>query len=259
MLMDNPTAYDPIARFYDLSHDRLTDDIPFLLAVATEVGGPVLELGCGSGRLLVPLARAGFTVTGVDSSSEMLARARLRLDGEPDDVQARIELLQADMKRLPAAGEAAYGLIVFGYNTFMHLNEAEAGALLPRLRPALRPGGLLLVDVENPTTLARAADDPDFELEETLRDERLRETIRQYTAYEGTPGEQVVDVTWLYETIGQESAPVKARQRFHYLYPHQYELLLTLTGFRLKAIYGNYQRRRFTEDSERLILLAAPV
>lgn len=250
--------YDHIARFYDLSHDRLTGDIPFLLAVATETGGPVLELGCGSGRLLVPLARAGFSVTGVDSSPEMLARARLRLDGETADGRARVKLLSADMKQLPLAEEEAYGLIVFGYNTFMHLREAEAGAILPRLREALRPDGLMVIDVENPAALARAADDPDFELEDTLRDERLGETIRQYTAYEGVPGEQVVDVTWLYETIGQESAPVKARQRFYYLYPHQHELLLTLTGFRLRAIYGNYQRRRFTEDSERLILLATP-
>jgi SAM-dependent methyltransferase len=252
------TIYDHIARYYDLSHDRLTGDIPFLLAVAAETGGPVLELGCGSGRLLIPLAHAGFAVTGVDNSPEMLARATLRLEGEPAGIRERIKLFSADMNQLSLPSDEAYGLIAFGYNTFMHLNETGAGAILKRLRPALRPDGLLVIDVENPVTLARAADDPDFELEETLRDERLGETIRQYTAYEALPGEQVVDVTWLYETVGQEAAPVEVRQRFYYLYPHQYELLLTLTGFRLKAVYGNYQRRRFTEEGERLILLATP-
>lgn len=248
--------YDHIARYYDLSHDRLTGDIPFLLDVAAETGGPVLELGCGSGRLLAPLARAGYTVTGVDNSSEMLARAGLRLSGEPADTRDRVRLLAGDMQKLALSGEERYGLIVFGYNTFMHLDETGAGAALQQLRPALRQGGLLVIDVENPVTLARAADDPDFELEDTLIDERLDETIRHYTAYEGVPGEQVVDVTWVYETVGKESAPTKIRQRIHYLYPHQYDLLLTLTGFRLKSIYGNYQRRRFNEESERLLLLA---
>ena len=76
-------SYDAIARYYDLSHQSLVEDIPFLLRVAAETGGPALELGCGSGRLLVPLARAGYAVTGVDNSPEMLARAELRLAGEP--------------------------------------------------------------------------------------------------------------------------------------------------------------------------------
>jgi SAM-dependent methyltransferase len=248
--------YDHIARYYDLSHDRLTDDIPFLLKLAAETGGPVLEPGCGSGRLLIPLARAGYVATGVDNSPEMLARAETRLAGEPAGVRSRVRLLAADMKKLSLPDGEPYGLIVFGYNTFMHLDETGAGAVLKRLRPLLRSDGLLAIDVANPMALAAAADDPDFELEDTLRDELLGETIRQYTAYEGAPGEQMVDVTWVYEQIGAESAPTKARLRLHYLYPHQYDLLLTLTGFRLTAIYGDYDRTPFTEESERLLLVA---
>jgi SAM-dependent methyltransferase len=248
--------YDRIARYYDLSHDRLADDIPFLLKLAAETGGPALEPGCGSGRLLVSLARAGHAVTGVDNSPEMLARAEARLAGEPAGVRNRVRLLTADMKKLSLPGGEPYGLIFFGYNTFMHLDEVGAGATLKRLRPFLRSGGLLVIDVANPMALAAAADDPDFELEDTLRDELLGETIRQYTAYEGAPGEQTVDVTWVYEQVGVESAPTKARLRLHYLYPHQYDLLLTLTGFRLTAIYGDYDRSRFNEESERLLLVA---
>jgi SAM-dependent methyltransferase len=251
--------YDRIARYYDLSHDRLADDIPFLLGLAAETGGPVLEPGCGSGRLLVPLARAGHAVTGVDNSPEMLARAETRLTGEPDGVRGRARLLAGDIKKLSLPDGAPYGLIVFGYNTFMHLDEAGAGAALKRLRPLLRAGGRLAIDVANPMILAAAADDPDFELEDTLRDELRGETIRQYTAYEGAPGEQMVDVTWVYEQVGAEAAPTKARLQLHYLYPHQYDLLLTLTGFRLTAIYGDYDRSPFTEESERLILVAEGV
>ena len=68
--------YDQIAHYYDLTHADLTDDIDFILSLAQAVNGPILELGCGSGRLLLPLARAGFTVTGVDNSPRPCCSAK---------------------------------------------------------------------------------------------------------------------------------------------------------------------------------------
>lgn len=252
--------YDRIARYYDLTHDRLMADVPFLLAQAAEAGGPVLEIGCGSGRLLAPLARAGQAITGVDRSAEMLARAEARLAALPAEARARVRLLRADARTLALPPEETFGLAFFGYNTFMHPDEAAAGATLKRLRPLLRPGGRLIIDVANPLLLSQAADDPDFALEESLFDPAHGETIRHYTAYEAIPGEQVVDVTWVYEVDGEEGGEealrTQARLRYYYLYPHQYDLLLTLTGFRLKAIYGDYDRAPFDEESERLLLVA---
>lgn len=250
--------YDYIARYYDLSHDRFTEDIPFLLRLAGETDGPVLEIGAGSGRLLVPLARAGHAITGVDSSAEMLARAEARLAGEPAGTRVRVRLVAADVRSLTLSGEAGFGLAVFGYNTFMHLDEMAAGAALKRLRPLLRSSGRLLIDVANPMLLSMAADDPDFVLEDVLRDDTHGGTIRQYTAYEAVPGEQAVDVTWLYEDDQESGEPerIEARLRYHYLYPHQYDLLLSLTGFRLVSISGGYNGESFDEESDRLILLA---
>jgi SAM-dependent methyltransferase len=230
---------------------------------AAEAGGPLLEIGCGSGRLLLPLARAGYDVMGVDVSPEMLARAEARLAAEPAYVRRHVWLLAGDVRSLQLPGDQTFGLIFFGYNTFMHLDEAAAGAALKRLRPLLHPGGRLIIDVASPIMLSLAADDPDFVLEDTLTDNARGQTIRQYTAYESIPGEQVVDVTWLYEVVSgagdeatDEPERTKARLRYHYLYPHQYELLLTLTGFRLLALYGDYSGAAFDEESERLIMIA---
>ncbi len=251
----NPT-YDPIARYYDLSHQPLVEDIPFLLRQAAETGGPALELGCGSGRLLVPLARAGVAVVGVDNSPEMLARAAMRLTGEPVEVRAGVRLVEGDVRSLALPGLEPFALAYFGYNTFLHLDETAAAAALRRLRPLLRPGARLLIDVDHPLALSAAGDDPDFVLEDELRDEALGETIRQFTAYESVPGEQAVDVTWVYETNKSgDDAPTRVKLRYHYFYPHQYDLLFGLTGFRLLGLLGDYDDSRFDEDSERLIIV----
>ncbi len=251
-------TYDAIARYYDLSHQTLVEDIPFLLRLAAETGGPALELGCGSGRLLVPLARAGHDVTGVDNSPEMLARAELRLAGEPAAVRARVRLVTADVRALALPGASPFALAYFGYNTFMHLDESGAAAALRRVRSLLWPGARLLIDVDHPLALSAAADDPDLVLEDELRDEALGETIRQYTAYEAVPGEQAVDVRWVYET-DDAAGPTRISQRYHFLYPHQFDLLFGLTGFRLLALHGGYDNTPFSEDSERLIVEATAV
>ena len=251
----NPT-YDTIARYYDLSHQPLVEDIPFLLRQAAETGGPALELGCGSGRLLVPLARAGVAVVGVDNSPEMLARAAMRLTGEPVEVRAGVRLVEGDVRSLALPGLEPFALAYFGYNTFLHLDETAAAAALRRLRPLLRPGARLLIDVDHPLALSAAGDDPDFVLEDELRDEALGETIRQFTAYESVPGEQAVDVTCVYETNKSgDDAPTRVKLRYHYFYPHQYDLLFGLTGFRLLGLLGDYDDSRFDEDSERLIIV----
>lgn len=256
--MTSPYDHSHTARYYDLSHNWLTDDIPFLLEQARQAAGRVLELGCGSGRLLVPLVRACHAVVGVDNSAEMLARAEARLAAEAAEIRARVRLVATDVKGLRLPGEEeTFALAFFGYNTFMHLDEAGAAAALRHLRPLLRRGARLLLDVDNPLALSAAGDDPDFSLEDVLEDEVLGETIRQYTAYESVPGEQAVDVNWVYKSDKGESA--KTRVRYHYLYPHQYDLLLGLTDFRLAAFHGDYDGRPFDEESERLIVIGEAV
>ena len=73
--------FDSFARFYDLDYDSFQDDVAFYLGLAEHTGGPLLELGCGTGRLLIPLARAGFEITGVDLSGGCCRWQGARLQG----------------------------------------------------------------------------------------------------------------------------------------------------------------------------------
>jgi SAM-dependent methyltransferase len=221
--------------------------------MAEATGGPVLELGCGSGRLLVPLARAGFQVTGIDNSAQMLARAESRLSAETDDVRARVRLLAADFTT-SALKAGPFRLIVFGYNTFMHLDETTAANVLRQLPEVLRSDGRLLIDVENPFVLTAAVDGPEWTVEGELSAGE-GETIRELTAHKSVPGEQAMDVRRVYEVV-ESGHQIGSQMRYHYLYPHQYELILSGAGFWMDALYGGYERERFEEDSERLILLA---
>src|SRR5690606_34936599 len=116
-----------------------------VLALAAE-GGPILELGCGTGRLLIPLARAGRQVTGIDRSPAMLRLARERAQGEPHAVRRRIKLLCADMADF-SLGEPRYKLALISYNTFLHLDATRAMAACRNIGRHLAPGGHLFIDV----------------------------------------------------------------------------------------------------------------
>ena len=87
-----------LAEFYDDQY-RMRPDIDFWIEEARASGGPVLEVGCGTGRVLIPTARAGIEITGLDLSEHMLRVCRERLAEEPDEVQARAKLVRADMRQ----------------------------------------------------------------------------------------------------------------------------------------------------------------
>ena len=88
-----------VAAFYDhIAPHRDRQDVAFFVQAAQEAGGAVMEVGCGTGRILIPTARAGIEITGLDLSTYMLDVCRERLLDEPQDIRARVQLVQADMR-----------------------------------------------------------------------------------------------------------------------------------------------------------------
>jgi SAM-dependent methyltransferase len=248
--------YDRIACYYDLTHDNLTEDIPFVLALAQQAQGAVLELGCGSGRLLLPVARAGVTVTGLDNSPTMLARARERFTSEPTAVINRITLLEGDMTSFNLGH--LFPLILIPYNTFMHLDTPQALATLRQARRHLQPDGQLVIDQDNPFTIANTPEDHLLSLENVLTDPATGDTILHMAANRLDTADQQLHITWIYDrspTIGGAIHRTIAQATYHYRYPHQMELLLQETGFSHYTLLGSYGRTPFQENSPRLILI----
>lgn len=252
--------YDHIARFYDLTHASLTADLPLVLQLASATDGSILELGCGSGRLLLPLARLGHSVTGLDVSAQMLDRARARLVQEATAVQRRITLYQADMTHFALPGTPTFGLAMIPYNTLLHLDTAQALATLRQVRTCLGENGRLFIDLANPVDIASTPEDALLSLENVLTDPETGELIVHLASNRLDTAEQTLQITWIYDVSAPDGGPVHrtvAHGTYHYRYPHQIELLLQEAGFKLLGLWGDYDQSPYDEESDRLLILAA--
>src|SRR5262245_28533501 len=146
------------AVLYDWEYRRRRDDVRFYGTLADERGGPILDLGCGTGRLMLPLLRAGHVVVGVDRAPAMLARAAARLARLAPRVRRRALLLRADLRRLPL-GRARFAFAVAAFHTIQHLaTDRELTGFFAAVARALAPGGWFAFDTFAPNAqfLARA-------------------------------------------------------------------------------------------------------
>jgi len=244
--------FSPVARFYDLDDGRLTDDIPLYLGFARKTGGPALDLGVGSARLALPLARAGYDVTGVDISAEMLAfgRARIMRAGLTDSVH----LIQADFIAPPLKREH-FALAYCGYNAFLHLIESdEQMRALKNWRGLLRPNGLLVIDVENPQLEALAGLSEALELEEALIEPETGQAVRKHTAAWADLPDQILYLRRVYET---DDGRWETSFQVRILFQRELALLLACAGFTALRFYGDYDLTPWEPDSPRLIAVAA--
>lgn len=123
-MYNDPDPYQAIATWYDVEHDRVTEDIECYqeLIMQADLRAPaILDVGCGTGRVLARLAAAGYTVTGVDPSDAMRQRCARRLATLPERVSRRVRLLAGDAERLPLGEDDQFDLALFSLNTFAHL------------------------------------------------------------------------------------------------------------------------------------------
>jgi SAM-dependent methyltransferase len=251
------SQFDAFARYYDADYGAIADDLPFYRELARRAGGAVLEVMCGSGRLLAPLAQAGLRVTGVDVSAAMLALARARL--EADRLLDRVELLEADIRERAPSGP--FGLAIVAINSFMHLDtSADQLAALGRVHAALRPGGLLALDLFNPDPRALAEQNGALVLDKTfaLADGTR---VQKFIAQQTDMAAQLNHVTFIYDALDAEGHVRRSMLPFNmrWLYRYELEHLLARAGFALDALYGSYELDEYRAESELLLAVARKI
>jgi SAM-dependent methyltransferase len=242
------------------------NDVPFYLEEAASAGSPdapatVLELGCGTGRVLLPLARAGHTVTGIDRSHSMLARCEAKLAAEPQVVRDRVALHHADARQFTVAAPAGDGfaLAIAPFRVLQHLTTtADQLRCLGAVRRHLVPGGRFVFDVFNPhySLMTR---DRSAEVEDTpelrLADGRyLRRTVR-ITRVRWV--EQISEIELIYH-VRSESAVERVVHAFpmRWYTASELEHLLGRAGFRIESVYGTFDRGSLTDESPEIIVVA---
>ena len=256
--------FDAFARFYDGDYRDYTDDIPLVLKTARAAGRTALELGCGTGRVLLPLAEAGCHVVGLDKSAALLAIARrkIALHGHAPnaaaDLPLPVRLVQADMTSFQLARtEVDFTYVVS--NTLMHLTtQAEQLMALQCANRHLRAGGLLLIDLFNPDVAYLEAISGNQELADWWEDEESGARVLKWTTRYLDAARQLQDTIFVYEEIFPDGRNVQTRLAFplRFWWPDEGAMLLEQAGFAVDEIYGDFDGSPYRPDSERLLFIA---
>jgi SAM-dependent methyltransferase len=238
------TIFNP--DFYDAIND-FDSDLPFWLDECRRAGGPVLELGCGTGRLTVPLAKEGIPILGADLSETMLEGLKRRAEREGVPARsARVDMRDFSLNE-------TFELIFVPFNSFQCLYSiAEAEAAMACIRSHLAPSGRFILDVFNPSIelivdRSRAGERHDpVEIPGRGKAEWLERVHYDAAA-------QVNRVTWTF-TFPDGTEEVQ-RLDMRCFYPLELEVLLKASGFTIEERFGNFGREEFKSDSPKQILI----
>jgi SAM-dependent methyltransferase len=243
--------YAQIADLYDhvgMYRDRA--DVEFFVDAARESGGPVLEVGCGTGRVLIPTARAGIEITGLDLSTQMLGICREKLDREPRDVRARVQLVQHDMRTFDLG--RTFKLITVPFRPFQHLiTVADQRACLESIRRHLAADGRFILDLFNPSleALTRHEGAKEYGEEPEFSTPDGRRVVRTHRIVNHDRANQVNDVELVYYVTRPDGSRERMVHAFQmrYLFRFEVEHLLTTCGFVVEQLYSGYGKQPFGE------------
>jgi SAM-dependent methyltransferase len=242
--------YPFVAEFYDyVKPYRERGDVEFFVALAQKSGGPVLEIGCGTGRVLIPTARAGIEITGLDASPLMLSVCEGKLSREPESVRGRVRgLVEGDMRAFDLGRE--FALVTIPFRPFHYLLSVEDQiSCLRCIHRHLVAGGRLVLDIFNPSLqrltddryLAEHGEEPEFVTDDGRRVVR-RSRIASRDYYR-----QITDLELIYYVTYPDGRKQRLVHRFpwRYLFRYEVEHLLTRCGFDLEEVFADYDRSPF--------------
>jgi SAM-dependent methyltransferase len=222
-LSASPSPYDPIAGLYDPWSASVTEDVEFYVEEARVSGGPVVELACGTGRIAVPVAKAGIAVIGVDASAGMLEVARdyARAEG------VELDLRRGDMRDPPVTERVP--LVLIPFRSLLHMmTDADRLGALRAARALLVPGGRLVFDVFAPSR-------------EDVEDTHGRWLEREPGIFERADWDEDERTLTLSVRRGEEASTMQLAWQS----PGEWRLFLDLAGFDVVSEWGWFDRRPF--------------
>ncbi|MFC1996905.1 class I SAM-dependent methyltransferase [Chloroflexota bacterium] len=245
--------YDnPFPILYHTHHQNFSEDIPFWQSLARWQGNPILELGCGTGRVLLPLSQAGHTVYGIDNSPDMIAFLKQQIT---PDLEPNISIINGDITNFNL--DAKFRLIILPCNTYSTFDSSTRAGMLTCIFNHLAPGGVFGVSMPNPNLL--------LALEESTA-EPILETIFNHPET-GFPVQvnnkwerkgDVLTFIWHYDHLLPNGKIERlTASNHHHLTPvEQYITEMLTIGFTIRSTYRNFETGPYNPDSNYLIILA---
>ena len=254
----NVKFYDVMARFYDAENADLTEDLVLYSELAEETGGPVLDVGCGTGRVMLHLAQQGLRAVGVDRSEPMLARARRKLDVLPD-LKPLVTFVHGDALKVDLPDR--FKLILVPYNTFTHFGEQSDQLAALRRFHALLDNGLLVLDLPNALEIFATEDDGALTFERMFTEPESGHLVMQHSVSTLDRVAQKLHITWIYDAIAEDGTVRRALAPMvlRCVFPGEMDLMLAAAGFRRVETYGDYGREPFVDGCPRIIVLAEKI
>ncbi len=246
-----------IAEFYDGDYAAFrtpSGDVAFYVEEAQRRGGPVLELACGTGRVLLPTARAGVEGVGVDLSTSMLEKARAALARESAAVRKRVTLHEGDLCGFEAG--RTFPLVTIPFRPIAHLLDISSQiAAFRNARNHLAPDGRLVFDFFHPDP--RFLGEPRPERLDVERHEAGRR-IRRYSSAVPRLASQTTEVTFRWEIEEADGSRREERTSFAMRWYHRFELehLLARCGLEVETLYGDFTRGPLRDDSKEMVFVA---
>jgi ubiquinone/menaquinone biosynthesis C-methylase UbiE len=244
--------YNVEAEFYDEIYD-FVDDIPLYMEYAKSAGGLVLECGVGTGRVAIPLAKAGINIVGIDLNQKMLAIACEKLAKEHAEVRKRVKLVEADMRNFRL--KERFSLATIPFNAFLHMLTVEdQEATLKSIHKHLKPNGRLIIYVFNPD-LTRIQNVVRLEKVKQVKDQVIMRFATQSFDFPN----QTTTVQWIYDFVksdGSVKRHVLSPLKLRYLFYDEMRQLLARTGYETETVYGDEKKAPFQSNSRLMIFVA---
>jgi SAM-dependent methyltransferase len=262
-MTDIVDSYDISAKHYDAAYAKLAEklllvDLPFYVELAKASGGPVLEIGCGTGRVLLSIAHEGIEIEGIDNSGPMLGVLRRHLQDEPLEVRDRVHLREGDMRNFQL--ERKFPLVIIPFRPMQHMYTMEDQLAALRTAAAhLDDEGRLSFDVFCPKfeMIPAGMGEEVLELEWRMDGDPLK-IVRRYLRKESYDKiAQTFRATFLFRTyhgdslVKEETEPLKMS---YYTYP-QMRGLLVMAGLEVVEEYGSFARTPLDNSASEMIFV----
>jgi SAM-dependent methyltransferase len=253
-------SYNTSAKYYDGAYAVKADlvDLPFYVDLATKFGGPVLEIGCGTGRVLLPIARQGIEIHGVDNSLPMLGVLKSHLRQESREVRRNVHLHRGDMRQFRL--QKKYPLVIMPFRPLQHMRTVdEQVRALASAAFHLKKDGIFAFDVFFPKfeNLPGGIGQEILELEWRDSADASR-VIRRYFRKDSVDKiNQIFTATFFFRTYLGDKLLKEETEPFimsYYTYPHLRALFL-LAGLEPYEECGSFDRTPLDNSAEQMVFL----